>query len=151
MPIPPAAAGAAHRYPFDVVVVGGGIAGLSAALSATEAGARVVLVEKAPMPERGGNTRFADAQMRFPHEPDEFGARAYIADEMFDDLMRISGGRANESLIRTSATAPPTPSSGSLPSASSGRKATRTPPATVACPAPAGRASSTSSTAASKA
>ncbi len=94
-------AGAAQHFEFDVVVVGGGIAGLSAALSAKGAGANVVLVEKAPAAERGGNTRFADAQMRFPHAADEFGPRDYSADEMFDDLMRISSGRANADLVRT--------------------------------------------------
>ena len=93
--------GAGQRFDFDVVVVGGGIAGLSAALSAKAAGANVVVVEKAPRLERGGNTRFADAQMRFPHVADEFGPRHYTADEMFDDFMRISSGRANPDLIRT--------------------------------------------------
>ena len=101
MAIPPSSPGAAERYSFDVVVVGGGIAGLSAALGAAEAGASVVLVEKAPRPNRGGNTRFADAQMRFPHEADEFGTRDYTVDEMYSDLMRISQGRANPDLIRT--------------------------------------------------
>ena len=95
------AQGAAASYEFDVVVVGGGIAGLSCGLAAREAGAEVLLIEKAPQPERGGNTRFADAQMRFPHEADDFGPRNYTVDEMFDDLMRISGGRANPDLIRT--------------------------------------------------
>ncbi len=94
-------AGAAARYATDVLVVGGGIAGLSAAISAREAGAAVILIEKAPRDQRGGNTRFADAQMRFPHEADEFGTRDYTADQMFADLMRISRGRANEALIRT--------------------------------------------------
>jgi tricarballylate dehydrogenase len=101
VPIPPGSPGAAATYEFDVVAVGGGIAGLSTALSAHESGAEVILVEKAPRPERGGNTRFADAQMRFPHERDEFSVRDYSADDMFADLMRISGGRANEELIRT--------------------------------------------------
>lgn len=101
MPISSGSAGAGASYRTDVAVVGGGIAGLAAALSASEAGASVVLLEKAPPAGRGGNTRFADAQMRFPHEADEFGRRDYTVDEMFDDLMRISRGRANPELIRT--------------------------------------------------
>ena len=88
-------------YDFDVVVVGGGIAGLCAALTAREDGASVMLAEKAPQAERGGNTRFADAQMRFPHEADEYGARTYTEDEMIEDMMRISRGRANRELIET--------------------------------------------------
>jgi tricarballylate dehydrogenase len=98
--ISPETPGARERFSFDVVVVGGGIAGLSAAVSACEAGADVVLLEKAPRQGRGGNTRFADAQMRFPHEADEYGARPYSVDEMYADLMRISRGRANAELIR---------------------------------------------------
>ena len=101
MPIPPHSPGAAERFETGVVVVGSGIAGLSAAVSARQAGADVILVEKAPLAGRGGNTRFADAQMRFPHESDEFGPRDYSVDAMYSDLMRISRGRANEALIRT--------------------------------------------------
>lgn len=77
------------------------MAGLCAAMTAREAGAEVVLLEKAPREGRGGNTAFADAQMRFPHEADEYGSRDYSVDEMFSDLMRISRGRANQELIRT--------------------------------------------------
>ncbi|MGI8927546.1 MAG: FAD-dependent tricarballylate dehydrogenase TcuA [Tepidiformaceae bacterium] len=102
MAIAPGSAGAAARYPFEVAVVGGGVAGLCAAISARESGAGdVVLLEKAPRDARGGNTRFADAQMRFPHEADEFGPRDYSVEEMYSDLMRISRGRANEELVRT--------------------------------------------------
>ena len=93
--------GEMQSYDFDVVVVGGGIAGLCAALTAREEGASVMLAEKAPQAERGGNTRFADAQMRFPHEADEYGARTYTEEEMIEDLMRISRGRANRDLIET--------------------------------------------------
>jgi len=95
------AEGAAARYETDVVVVGGGIAGLATAVSVREAGKFVILVEKAPREHRGGNTRFADAQMRFPHEADEFGPRDYTVEQMYSDLMRISRGRANSDLIRT--------------------------------------------------
>jgi tricarballylate dehydrogenase len=101
MPTPPGSPGAKARYKCDIVVVGGGVAGLSAAVAGREAGASVILIEKAPPEGRGGNTRFADAQMRFPHEADEFGPRDYTVDAMYADLMRISRGRANEALIRT--------------------------------------------------
>lgn len=52
---------------FDVVVVGGGNAALCAALSANEAGARVVILEAAPLSARGGNSRFASAAFRIVH------------------------------------------------------------------------------------
>ena len=49
---------------FDVVVVGSGIAGLSAAIAALEAGARVAVVERATPEESGGNTRYTEAFLR---------------------------------------------------------------------------------------
>ena len=101
MSIPLASPGAAARYETAVVVVGSGTAGLSTAIRARQAGAAVIVIEKAPKEGLGGNTRFADAQMRFPHEADEFGARDYTVDEMYADLMRISRGRANAELVRT--------------------------------------------------
>ena len=53
---------------WDLVVVGHGIAGLSAAVSAAEAGARVAVLERAPRQECGGNTRWTDALMRLKSE-----------------------------------------------------------------------------------
>jgi glycine/D-amino acid oxidase-like deaminating enzyme len=50
---------------YDVVVVGGGNAGFSAATSAAQQGAkRVLLVEKAPEENAGGNTYFTAAGYR---------------------------------------------------------------------------------------
>jgi len=83
----------------DVLVAGSGISGLSAAISAREEGADVILIEKAPIEDRGGNTKFADAQIRYPHAPDEFHLRNYTEDDYRDDFMRISQGRANPELI----------------------------------------------------
>ncbi|MEZ5817587.1 MAG: FAD-dependent oxidoreductase [Hyphomicrobiaceae bacterium] len=49
---------------FDVVVAGCGVAGLSAAVSAAESGARVAVLERAPMEERGGQSRYTEAYLR---------------------------------------------------------------------------------------
>ena len=49
---------------FDVVVVGCGIAGLSAAVMAQQNGARVAILERAPKDERGGNTRYTESLWR---------------------------------------------------------------------------------------
>ena len=43
--------------PWDVVVIGGGNAALVSALTAADAGARVLLLERAPVVMRGGNSR----------------------------------------------------------------------------------------------
>jgi tricarballylate dehydrogenase len=56
---------------YDVVVVGHGIAGLSAGIRAAEANADTAILEKSPKDERGGHSRFAGATMRFPMEEPE--------------------------------------------------------------------------------
>lgn len=49
----------------DILIVGHGIAGLSSAVSALEAGAKnVTILERAPRAECGGNTRWTEAFMR---------------------------------------------------------------------------------------
>ena len=52
----------------DIVVVGCGIAGLSAAVSAQQAGAKVALLERAPKDQRGGNTRYTESFWRMKSE-----------------------------------------------------------------------------------
>ena len=49
---------------YDVVVVGGGNAGFSAATTAAQHGSRVLLVEKAPQADAGGNTFFTAGAYR---------------------------------------------------------------------------------------
>ncbi len=53
-----------RRLQCDVVVVGCGVAGLSAALSALEQNAKVIVLERAPQEDRGGNTRWTEALLR---------------------------------------------------------------------------------------
>jgi tricarballylate dehydrogenase len=57
-----------ESHEFDVVVVGCGVAGLSAAAAAQERGARVAVLERAPVEERGGNTRYTTAAIRMSSE-----------------------------------------------------------------------------------
>ncbi|QKS01141.1 FAD-dependent oxidoreductase [Sphingomonas sp. CL5.1] len=69
----------------SIVIVGSGIAGLSAALTAAQKGARVILVDRAPDGEHGGNTRYTEAYLRMK-SLDE------VADDFVDHFMANAGG-----------------------------------------------------------
>ncbi|MEM1161921.1 MAG: FAD-dependent oxidoreductase, partial [Pseudomonadota bacterium] len=69
---------------WDLIVVGHGIAGLSAAVSAAEAGGRVLVLERAPFGDHGGNTRWTDALMRLKSED-------AVADDFEDHFARNAG------------------------------------------------------------
>ena len=85
---------------FDVAVVGGGNAGLCAALAAAERGARVVVLERAPYVFRGGNSRHT-RNLRCMHDaPTDVLTEAYSEEEYFADLVRVTGGQTNEPLAR---------------------------------------------------
>jgi len=102
------------KPPFDVAVVGAGNAGLCAALSARERGARVLVLEAAPEAERGGNSRFTAGAMRVVYRgvddlralmPDltedeiartDFGA--YAESDFLDDLGRVTEYRSDPEL-----------------------------------------------------
>jgi tricarballylate dehydrogenase len=66
---------------FDVVVVGAGNAALTAAISARENGAKVLVLEKAPEDEKGGNSYFTAGGFRFAHE-----GLDDVATDILDDL-----------------------------------------------------------------
>ncbi len=100
-----------------VVVVGAGIAGLSAALTAQESGADVVLLERAPRELRGGNTRFSNSAIRAvrasrenmlalvpdltPEERDRCDFGSYSAADYLDDFKRVTDSRCDLELAAT--------------------------------------------------
>ncbi|MHB2266511.1 FAD-dependent tricarballylate dehydrogenase TcuA [Aliihoeflea sp. PC F10.4] len=85
---------------WDVIVVGGGNAALCAAIEASEAGARVLLLEGAPKPYRGGNSRHT-RNFRCMHQgPMSVLTGAYEEDEYFHDLMLVTKGQTDEHLAR---------------------------------------------------
>ena len=100
----------------EVVVVGAGNAALTAALAAHEAGAQVLVLEKASPEDRGGNSRFTGGIVRFTHDglqdilplvPDlteaeiaRLEVEPYSADTYIDDIMRLSEGKADPTLTR---------------------------------------------------
>ncbi len=98
-----------------IVVVGAGNAALCAAISASENGAKVVILERAPRPARGGNSAFTGGCFRTVYHgaedilrlvPDlsdvemamsDFGR--YDEETFYLDLCRMSGYRADPVLV----------------------------------------------------
>jgi tricarballylate dehydrogenase len=103
------------RDRYDVVVMGAGNAAMCAALAAREQGAEVLVLERAPADERGGNTAFTAGAMRVVYRgvddlreliPDlteseiartDFGS--YPEDRFFEDMARVTQYRADPDLV----------------------------------------------------
>jgi tricarballylate dehydrogenase len=100
---------------FDVIVVGAGNAALCAALSAAEHGARVVVLERAPEAERGGNSYFTAGGFRFAHNGLDDVCKDVLVDLseqeraqivlpphgrqfFYEELMAVTHHQANETL-----------------------------------------------------
>ncbi len=101
-------------YETDVVIVGAGNAAMCAAISARENGAKVLVLEKAPEAEKGGNSTFTHGSIRFAYngvedlqeimpdlspediENSDFGT--YTEEEYYDDLCKITKYRTDPEL-----------------------------------------------------
>ena len=98
---------------WDVIVVGGGNAALCAALSAKETAKRVLVLERAPESEAGGNSRFTAGLLRIVYngaddlgrlielsreeiERTDFGT--YTAEQFLDDMARVTEYRCDPDL-----------------------------------------------------
>ena len=102
---------------YDVIVIGGGSAAFEAAVAAKENGAdKIVMLEKAPESEYGGNARYSGTGFRFWHSgPEEIREflpdvdedffksleiSPYTKEEFLSDLMRMTLGRMDPILAR---------------------------------------------------
>lgn len=104
-----------ERESCDVIVVGAGNAAFTAALAARAAGARVLVLEKAPQKLRGGNTRFTGGVFRCTYNgiedlipivrgndnPETVTVQPYTRAAFLKDLQRVTGGRADPALSAT--------------------------------------------------
>ena len=102
---------------YDVVVVGGGNAALSAALAAIERGASALVLEKAPEYLRGGNSYFTGGLFRFAYDgiedlvpllPDMsedeksgIDVGSYTQDAFYEDVMRVTEGLSDPQMVET--------------------------------------------------
>ena len=100
----------------DVVVAGAGNAALTAALSAAERGASVLVLEKAPDYLRGGNTYFSGGLFRFAYdgledvlglirglsedERHSIDVGSYPQSTFYSDVMRVTEGLSDPGLLQ---------------------------------------------------
>jgi len=102
---------------YDVVVVGAGNAAMCAALAAKEQGISVLVLEKAPESQRGGNSHFTDGAIRFAfdslddirkiipqmsdEEADKIVVPPYGTDTYLADMERITKGQTDPRMAKT--------------------------------------------------
>jgi tricarballylate dehydrogenase len=90
----------AFKMETDVLVVGGGNAALSAALSARDQGVKVLVIERAPKFYRGGNSRLTRDYRVMNTRENKYMTGMYPEEEFMEDLRRVAGGEINESIAR---------------------------------------------------
>ena len=99
---------------YDVIIIGGGNAAFCAALSARETCERVLVLERSPEDEAGGNSRFTAGLMRVAYagvddlkraipdlSPEEIARSdfgTYTSDQFLDDMARVTEYRCDPDL-----------------------------------------------------
>lgn len=83
-------------HSFDLVVAGCGVAGLSTAVSAAEQGARVAVLERSSVEERGGQSRYTEAYLRMKSHDE-------VTDDFEQHLAENGSGAIDPELVERSA------------------------------------------------
>ena len=82
----------------DIIIVGGGHAGLCSAITAAEGQASVLLLEVAPQTMRGGNSRHT-RNLRAAHSaPTATMSGIYSQAAYLQDLLKVTAGNTNRNL-----------------------------------------------------
>lgn len=101
---------------YDVVVVGAGNAALCSAIAASEQGAKVLVLERAPKEKRGGNSYFTDGAIRVAYDhfnnireimpeitdddAEKINMPEYTTEDYYNDLMRVTDGKSDPGLAK---------------------------------------------------
>lgn len=89
-----------HELTTDVVVIGGGISGLSSAMSVLDHGGKVVVLEKLPGLGGAGNY-FEGAFAADSDYKRRNGLKEPTADQVYKDVVRFYNYRINAVVLRT--------------------------------------------------
>ena len=107
----------AGKQKFDIIVVGGGSAALETAVAACQHGAkRVLMIEKAPKMESGGNARYSSTGFRFVYSGKEeikqlvpdmdavtyerISVPPYSVQDFVDDMNRVTENLIDQDMAR---------------------------------------------------
>ena len=84
----------------DIVILGGGNAALCAAITAAEAGAKVLILEGAPKAYRGGNSRHTRNFRCMHKKPMSVLVDDYQPEEYYEDLLKVTKGKTDPELAQ---------------------------------------------------
>lgn len=92
----------ADSYDYDVVIIGAGGAGLSAAIEAAAAGKKVAIIEK--VGAAGGNTLVLGGGLNVPNSPQQKSINVEDSVELFtEDTLKGGDFKGDEKLVRVMA------------------------------------------------